>query len=128
MQLLRLCIYRLVLPNSVTEDVNTVVATFKVRNKIKGEVFCQGRDHEAEAKTKHAKTKPSRILILMGDGACMERMVEIAMVAKEKFPGENPMARSCFKVTNAFVSARYNLRRIGQYIKAWKEEKEKSVK
>ena len=47
----------------------------------------------------------------------MKRMLDIAMAAESK--ADEELRRSCFKVTNVLVPARYNVRRIKEYIHKW---------
>ena len=48
----------------------------------------------------------------------MKRMLDIAMAAEAKAADEE-LRRSCFKVTNVLIPARYNVRRIKEYIQKW---------
>ena len=77
--------FRLVIPFSVKEDMDTVMATFIKRNKITGVVKFVGLDHRAAEKCKNFKTKPSRIPILLGDGETIKRMLDVAMEAKVRY-------------------------------------------
>ena len=95
--------------------------TFIKRNGITGVVRYVGRDEEAEKKCRNYKTKPGRIPIFLGDGATMKRMLDIAVKAAENNDDEE-LCRSCFKVTNVMVPARYNVSRIAEYIKKWDEQ------
>ena len=62
---------------------------------------------QAEKKCRNHATKPSRIPIFLGDGAVMKTMLDIAIKAEEKTEDEE-LRRSCYKVTNVMVPARFN--------------------
>ena len=117
-------IYRIVLPFSVDDELKVVLDTFRTRNKFSDACVIRfvDRDAEAEKNTKKNSSKPSRILIMLGNGPTMRRMLDVAIKAQETYPDSESMARACYKVTNAFISARYNLKRVAQYVAAWEKE------
>jgi hypothetical protein len=65
---------------------------------------------------------------MMGDGKTMRQMLHIAIKAKERFPDSPSLSRACYKITNACISARYNLSRISQYIQAWDTQEASKLK
>ena len=101
--------------------------TFVKRNAIPGVVKFVGLDHEAAAKCKNYAKKPSRIPILLGDGDTIKRMLDVAIEAKMKYDNVEEYTRCCYRITAAKVPARYNLKRVREYVRQWTAEKEKEL-
>ena len=55
----------------------------------------------------------------------MARLLDISIAARDNADLDEDGERNCFKVMCAMVSARWNVKRIGDYVEKWSAQAEK---